>query len=116
MVAVCLLRLNRNLPLNSVSGLVFFGFPLHAPGKPGDIRGAHLADIGIPMLFLQGSRDKLANLDLLTPLLTKLETATLEVIEGADHGFNMLKSASKTADEVRCELAEITAGWLDRIT
>jgi len=103
-------------PLNSVSGLVFFGFPLHAPGKPGDSRGAHLSDIEIPMLFLQGSRDKLANLDLLSPLLkSQGEKSTLVVVEGADHGFNMLKSASKTADEVQVELAEITADWLERI-
>jgi predicted alpha/beta-hydrolase family hydrolase len=100
-------------PLPGVSGLVFFGFPLHAPGKPGDSRGAHLANIKIPMLFLQGSRDKLANLDLLTPLLDSLGNhVTLQVVDGADHGFNMLKSASKTSEGVQMELAKITSNWL----
>jgi predicted alpha/beta-hydrolase family hydrolase len=100
-------------PIDGVLGLVFFGFPLHAPGKPGDSRGAHLKEIEIPMLFLQGSRDKLADLNLLTPLLDSLGNNTsLQVIDGADHGFNMLKSSDKTTDEVQVELSEITARWL----
>ncbi|TDI67132.1 MAG: alpha/beta hydrolase [Bacteroidetes bacterium] len=104
-------------PLPGVSGLVFFGFPLHAPGKPGDGRGTHLKDIEVPMLFLQGSRDKLADLDLLKPLLESLDHhSTLQVIEGADHGFNMLKSADKTTAEVQLELAELTARWLAKIS
>jgi len=102
------------IPLAGVSGLIFFGFPLHAPGKPGDSRGAHLHDIDIPMLFLQGSRDKLADLSLLKPLLNSLKNKSiLKVIEGADHTFNMLKSATKTTDEVQLELAELTADWLN---
>jgi predicted alpha/beta-hydrolase family hydrolase len=100
--------------LTEVAGLVFFGFPLHAPGKPGNSRGNHLKDIDIPMLFLQGSRDKLADLTLLTPLLDSLgEKTKLRVIEGADHSFNMLKSAAKTSQEVQMELARITSDWLE---
>lgn len=102
-------------PLTSVAGLVFFGYPLHAPGRPGDSRGAHLADIHIPMLFLQGSRDKLADLDMLTPLLHSLgKKAALEVIEGADHSFNLLKSADKTSEEAQAELAKLVSDWLDK--
>jgi predicted alpha/beta-hydrolase family hydrolase len=100
--------------LPGIRGLVFFGFPLHAPGKPGASRGAHLKEIKIPMLFLQGSRDKLADLTLLTPLVDSLENqATMAVLEGADHSFNMLKSAPKSGAEVLNELAKITAEWVD---
>jgi len=103
-------------PLPGVSGLVFFGFPLHAPGKPGDSRGAHLKEIKIPMLFLQGSRDKLADLELLNPLLHSLGNhVTLQVVDGADHGFNMLKSAAKTAEEAQLALATLTSDWLSKI-
>ena len=101
-------------PLPGVSGLVFFGFPLHAPGKPGNSRGEHLKNINIPMLFLQGSRDKLADLNLLRPLLETVgNNATLKVIEGADHSFKMLKSAAKTSDQVQKELAILTREWLE---
>jgi predicted alpha/beta-hydrolase family hydrolase len=105
-----------NQLLTGVSGLIFYGFPLHAPGKPGDQRGEHLKNIKIPMLFVQGSRDKLANLAYLRPLVENLgHQATMEVIEGADHGFNMLKSASKTSTEVQLELAKMTAKWATNI-
>ena len=67
------------ISLAGVSGLVFFGFPLHAPGKPGDSRGVHLSNINIPMLFLQGSRDKLADLSLLKPLLDSLNKVSLKI-------------------------------------
>jgi predicted alpha/beta-hydrolase family hydrolase len=100
-------------PLTRVSGLVFYGFPLHAPGKPGDARGEHLKSIKIPMLFLQGSRDKLADLELLTPLVDSLgDHAKLEIIEGADHSFNMLKSAAISTVEVQKNLAKLTADWI----
>src|SRR5262247_2759334 len=75
-------------PLDSVRGLIYFGFPLHAAGRPGAERGDHLADIKIPMLFLQGSRDALADLKLLKPLCGKLGNgAELFVIQGGDHSF-----------------------------
>jgi predicted alpha/beta-hydrolase family hydrolase len=100
-------------PLTRVSGLVFYGFPLHAPGKAGDARGEHLKSIKIPMLFLQGSRDKLADLELLTPLVDSLgDHAKLEIIEGADHSFNMLKSAAISTVEVQKNLAKLTADWI----
>ena len=103
-------------PLPGVNGLVFFGFPLHAPGKPSDHRGEHLKEINIPMLFLQGSRDALAKLDLLTPLVDTLKPyASLQVFMGADHSFNMLKSAEKSSEEIQNELALNTGQWLEEI-
>ena len=80
-------------PLDGVRGIVFFGFPLHAAGSPSDERGAHLSRVTVPMLFLQGTRDRLANLDLLRPLLAGIPRATLKVFEGADHSFHAPKSA-----------------------
>lgn len=102
--------------LSGVSGLVLYGFPLHPPGKPGSVRGDHLKSIEIPMLFLQGSRDKLADLALLQPLLEQLQPfARLQVIEGADHSFNMLKSADSTTEEVQQKLAVLTANWVENL-
>ena len=98
--------------LPGVDGLAFYGFPLHAPGRDSADRGAHLADVGLPMLFLQGTRDKLANLDLLRPLLDEVEpTPTLHVVDGADHGFHVLKRSGRTDDEVMDELADTLAEW-----
>jgi len=103
-------------PLPGVGALVFFGFPLHAPGQPGDSRGAHLNEIKVPMLFLQGSRDKLADLTLLSPLVDSLGAkATLKIFDGADHSFSMPRSAPKSSGEVQTELAQITSGWIDNL-
>jgi predicted alpha/beta-hydrolase family hydrolase len=100
-------------PLDSLRGLVYFGFPLHAAGKPGAERGAHLAEIKLPMLFLQGSRDALAELKLLRPLCKKLGKATeLYIIEGGDHSFHMLKSAKRSDDEVLNDAVEKAAQWM----
>jgi predicted alpha/beta-hydrolase family hydrolase len=100
-------------PLDSPRGLIYFGFPLHAMGKPGAERGAHLADIELPMLFLQGSRDGLADLKLLKPLCKKLGKAVeLFVIEGGDHSFHMLKSAKRSDDEVLSDVVEKAAKWI----
>lgn len=102
--------------LPAARGLVFFGFPLHQPNRPDIKRAAHLADVTVPMLFLQGSRDTLADLKLLRPLCIKLRhRATLHVIPTADHSFHVLKSASKTDAEVLQELAETTASWMRAI-
>ena len=99
-------------PLESVRGIVFFGFPLHPAGDPGTSRAEHLASVTIPMLFLQGTRDKLADLDLLRPEVERLgERATLHVIEGADHGFDVLKRSGRNAEDVLVELTETTAAW-----
>jgi len=98
--------------LPGVRGLAFYGFPLHAPGRDSADRGAHLADVGLPMLFLQGTRDKLANLDLFRPLLDGVEpTPTLHVVDGADHGFHVLKRSGRTDEEVMDELADTLAEW-----
>ena len=99
-------------PLPGVRGLAFVGFPLHAPGRDSATRGAHLADVGLPMLFLQGTRDKLANLDLLRPLLDTVEPPPrLHVVDGADHGFHVLKRSGRTDEEVLDELADTIAEW-----
>jgi uncharacterized protein len=98
--------------LNGVRGLVFFGFPLHPPNRPGTKRAEHLAKVTVPMLFLQGTRDTLADLKLLKPICEKLgERATLRVIETADHSFHVLKKSGRSDEEVLRELAETTAEW-----
>ncbi|MDX1492791.1 MAG: alpha/beta family hydrolase [Longimicrobiales bacterium] len=102
-------------PLPGVTGLVFFGFPLHAAGKDSSERGAHLSDVGLPMLFLQGTRDKLANLDLLRPLLAEVDPEPmLHVVEGADHGFHVLKRSGRTDEEVLDEMCDAFAEWAGR--
>ncbi len=99
-------------PLPGVRGLVFFGFPLHPPGRPAIVRGDHLDDVAVPMLFLQGTRDPLADLELLTPIAESLGArATLHVVEGGDHSFGVLKRSGRTRDEVLDELADAAAGW-----
>lgn len=102
--------------LEGVRGLVFFGFPLHPPNKPGTKRAEHLAKVTVPMLFLQGTRDALADLQLLRPVCTRLGSrATLHIIEGADHSFHMLKSSGRTDEQVLRQLAETTATWAEAI-
>ncbi len=99
-------------PLDGVQGLIFFGFPLHPPNRPGTRRADHLAKVTVPMLFLQGTRDTFADLKLLRPICAKLgEQATLHVIESADHSFHVLKSCKRTDADVLRELAETTASW-----
>src|SRR5690348_10823650 len=88
-------------PLPGVRGLVFLGFPLHPPGRPGDSRAEHLARVQIPMLFLQGDRDQFADLKLLKPVVKGLgERATLHLVEGGDHSFHVLKRSGRTDREV----------------
>lgn len=103
-------------PLEGVRGLVFFGFPLHPPKKPGTKRADHLAKVTIPKLFLQGTRDALADLTLLRPVCAKLGAqATLHVIETADHAFHVLKSSGRTDAQVLRELAETASSWAEAI-
>jgi uncharacterized protein len=103
-------------PLPGVRGLAFFGFPLHAAGRDGSERGAHLAGIGLPMLFLQGTRDRLANLDLLRPLLRTIEPPPeLHVLDGADHGFHVLKRSGRTDADVLDEACGVFASWVARL-
>jgi len=102
--------------LASVKGLVFFGFPLHPPNRPSTKRAEHLTKVGVPMLFLQGTRDTLADLTLLRPVCAKLGSrATLHIISEADHSFHVLKKAGKTDAEVMTELALTTAAWADKL-
>jgi predicted alpha/beta-hydrolase family hydrolase len=98
-------------PLPGVRGLVFLGFPLHPAGRPGTERGDHLAAVTVPMLFLQGTRDALADLDLLRPVCGRLSRATLHVVEHADHSFHVLKRSGRTDAEVLAELARTVARW-----
>ncbi len=101
--------------LEGVRGLVFFGFPLHPPNKPSTKRAEHLEKVKIPMLFLQGTRDTLADLNLLRPICSSLGSRTqLHVIETADHSFHVLKSSGRTDAEVLHELAQTTASWAER--
>jgi predicted alpha/beta-hydrolase family hydrolase len=102
--------------LPGVRGVVFFGFPLHPPKRPGTSRAEHLARIVVPMLFLQGTRDDLADLDLMRSVTAPLgPLATLHIVEGGDHSFAVLKRSGRTAVEVLAELAETTAAWIDRL-
>ena len=98
--------------LTGVRGLIFFGFPLHPPNRPDTKRGEHLAKVEAPMLFLQGTRDTLADLKLLQPICATLGSrTTLHVMEGADHSFHVLKSSGKTDGEILRELAQTSVSW-----
>lgn len=102
-------------PLEGVRGLVFLGFPLHAAGKPSVERASHLADVGIPMLFLQGTRDTLAELDLMRDTTSKLgRRATLHVVEGGDHSFKVLARSGRNDGQVQEELLDTMAQWMKR--
>lgn len=100
-------------PLPGVRGLAFLGFPLHPPGKPGTSRAEHLQRVHVPMLFLQGTRDEFAKLDLLRPLVESLGSrATLDLIEDGDHSFGVRKKASgRTPTQVMEHLADRLVGW-----
>jgi predicted alpha/beta-hydrolase family hydrolase len=103
--------------LDKVRGLVFFGFPLHPPNQPGTKRAEHLREVRLPMLFLQGTRDALADLKLLRPICAELGAqATLHVIEGADHSFHVLKSSGKTDKSVLEELVRSVGTWTKTMT
>jgi predicted alpha/beta-hydrolase family hydrolase len=103
-------------PLPGVRGLVFLGFPLHPPGKPSNERAKHLFDTGIPMLFLQGTRDELADLQLLQPLCQELgDRATLKLFQDADHSFHVPARSGRKDSEVRVELLDAMAEWLGKI-
>ncbi|MCW5702551.1 MAG: alpha/beta family hydrolase [Xanthobacteraceae bacterium] len=103
-------------PLDGVKGLAFFGFPLHPAGKPSTDRADHLADVNVPMLFLQGTRDALAELSLLEPVVKGLgRKATLQLAEGADHSFHVLKSSGRNDREVLTEILDAFIAWVDTI-
>lgn len=102
-------------PLPRVRGLVFFGFPLHAAGQPATTRAEHLRDIGCPLLFLQGIRDKLADLVLLRALVPDLPTARLHMVECADHAFHVPARSGRSDAEVVSELAQRAAQWMANV-
>jgi uncharacterized protein len=99
--------------LPGVRGLIFVGFPLHPAGKPTDERAQHLADVRVPMLFLQGTRDALADMTLLQPVVDRLGSpASLETIEDADHSFHVPARSGRKDAEILEDLAERTARWI----
>jgi predicted alpha/beta-hydrolase family hydrolase len=98
--------------LDRMRGIVFFGFPLHGAGKPGRARADHLREVRQPLLFLQGTRDALADLELLRPVCDELGArAQLHVVEGADHGFHVLKRSGRSDEQVIEELADRTSAF-----
>lgn len=100
--------------LPGVRGLVFLGFPLHPAGRPSDERAKHLHDVQIPMLFLQGTRDELANLDLLRPVCDQLgERANLELFDDADHSFHVRRRSGRNDAEARSDLMDRMVNWMD---
>ncbi len=103
-------------PLPGVRGLVFVGFPLHPPGQPADERGAHLFDVHVPMLFLQGTRDEFAELGLLQNLVKRIGArASLKLFDDADHSFHVPARTGKKDPQVRAEMADAMAEWISRL-
>ena len=102
--------------LPGVRGLAFFAFPLHPAGKPSSDRAKHLADVAIPMLFLQGTRDALAELSLVEPVVKGLgKLATLRLVKEADHSFHVLARSGRNDREVMTEVLDAFAAWADKI-
>jgi len=100
-------------PLENVDGLVFFSFPLHQPGKLDTKRADHLSAVTVPMLFLSGTRDEMASLDLIRPVCKKLgKRATLHLLDTADHGFRILKRSRKSQEDVFVEMARVLKEWV----
>lgn len=103
-------------PMPGVRGLVFFGFPLHPPGRPGTNRADHLTSVDVPMLFLQGTRDEFAQSDLLKRVIRGLgDRATLHLIEEGDHSFKVPKRTGKTESDVMNELADTIGNWCENL-
>jgi len=102
-------------PLPGLKGIVLVGFPLHPAGKPSAERAAHLDSVKLPMLFLQGTRDSLADLDLITKVTASLgKKATLHTVEGADHAFHVLVRSGRTDAQVRDELLDTMTAWMTK--
>jgi uncharacterized protein len=102
-------------PLSGVRGLVFLGFPLHPAGRPSDERGAHLLAVQIPMLFLQGTRDQLADLQLLQTLVGQLGVrATLKRFQNADHSFHVPARTGRKDSEIMAEMSDALADWIGK--
>jgi uncharacterized protein len=93
--------------------LVFLGYPLHPPGRTDALRDKHLAAIGVPMLFIQGTRDSFARMDLLEGVLQRVRNATLHVVEGGDHSFGVPRGAGRTKADAEKEVVDTVLGWLN---
>ena len=105
-----------NDPLPAVRGLVFLGFPLHPPGQPSESRAQHLVGVQVPMLFLQGTRDDFAKLDLIEPVVARLgDRAELKLFRDADHSFHVPARSGRTDAEVRGDLTRTLATWIDAV-
>src|SRR5688572_5152430 len=104
-------RAQAQAPMAGVRGIVFFGFPLHPAGEPATERAEHLVRVRVPMLFLQGTRDALAGLDLLAPIVLAMPHAFLEVVDGADHGFALPAGEARVRSAIG-ELADAAAEWM----
>ncbi len=103
-------------PLDGVRGLAFLGFPLHPAGKPSSDRATHLADVHVPLLFLQGTRDSLAEVALLEPVVERLgPQASLHLVDGADHSFHVLARSGRNDRDVINEILDAFGGWIDAI-
>jgi uncharacterized protein len=104
------------VPLARIRGLVFLAFPLHPAGRPGTERGVHLQEVDIPMLFIQGTRDELADLSLLRPLVERLGArATLHLLEDADHSFHVPARSGRKDSDLRDDALDAMCTWLDRL-
>jgi len=100
-------------PLDEVRGLIFFSFPLHPAGKPGIERAAHLKKINLPMLFLSGTRDDLAELSLLKPVCESLgDSATLSLLDTANHGYAIQKRSRQSDEDIFTEMARVVSAWI----
>jgi predicted alpha/beta-hydrolase family hydrolase len=103
-------------PIEGIGGLIFFSFPLHPAGKPETKRAEHLADLAVPMLFLSGTRDELAEMDLLRPVCEKFGgRATLHVLDTADHGYKVLKKSRTSPEDVFAEMARVVRDWASKL-
>jgi uncharacterized protein len=104
------------VPLPGVAGLAFLAFPLHSAGRPSQDRADHLSDVKIPMLFLQGTRDELASLELLEPVVKRLGArATLKLLQEADHSFHVRASSGRRDPDVRQELILALVAWIGEL-
>ena len=102
--------------LPGVSGIVFLGFPLHRPGDPSNARADHLRDVEVPMLFVQGTRDRLAEMERIGTVAEALgDRAVISVVQDGDHGFDVLKRTGKSAEEVYDDMAAVVRAWTDTI-
>jgi predicted alpha/beta-hydrolase family hydrolase len=106
----------NEMPLENVKGIALFSFPLHLAGRPDTKRAEHLAAIKIPMLFLSGTRDELASLELLRPVVENLgKDATLHLLDTANHGYKVLKKSRTSTEDVFDEMARVLAEWTSQV-